>query len=149
MDNIKREKEMIQCVHQELCDLSRDLKYRNQKLQQEAKSLENMKKTIEMNKADLESREKQVKKEVHQMIQISIRQKEKQMKLDTEVIVSKYEEAIEQLNKENRRLQTSLKDMVATNRQLRDQNKKSDVDMTEKDKKIAELQSHIKLVFFC
>jgi predicted RNase H-like nuclease (RuvC/YqgF family) len=40
---------------------------------------------------------------------------------NTKELIKKYEDVVEQLNKENKRLQVSLKDMVQTNRNLRDQ----------------------------
>ena len=53
---------------------------------------------------------------------------------------------VEQLNRENKRLQVSLKEMVATNRLLRDQNKSLTNEVDVKDKRIEELNIAIKTV---
>jgi hypothetical protein len=143
-DHFKREKEIIQVVHQELCELSRDLKLRNEKLQKDSEHLELLRRQVYDSQAQLDQREKQIKKEVHTMIHATIRQKEKQMKQDTQEVIKKYEEVIDQLNKENKRLQTSLKDMVNTNRTLRDQNKRVLQEMDEKDKRIDEQSLQIR-----
>jgi phage host-nuclease inhibitor protein Gam len=135
---------MIQVVHQELCELSRDLKLRNEKLQKDSDQLEMLRREVHEGQSQLDQREKQIKKEVHTMIHATIRQKEKQMKQDTQEVIKKYEEVIDQLNKENKRLQTSLKDMVNTNRTLRDQNKRVLQEMDEKDKRIEEYSLQIR-----
>ncbi len=62
-----------------------------------------------------------MRKEAQAMALAALRQKEDKIKENTSKIVAKYEDALEQLGKENKRLQTSLKDMVSTNRSLRDQ----------------------------
>lgn len=61
--------------------------------------------------------------------------------------MSKYEQIIEQLNRENKRLQSSLKDMVGANRILRDQNKKQANEIEEKTILVDNQNIQIKQVY--
>ncbi|KAJ3257010.1 hypothetical protein HK103_004994 [Boothiomyces macroporosus] len=131
----KSEKEMYVKVHKELCDLSEDLKARNEKLQKETKELNKLKETIRISQAALEQREKNLNKDLDIMVNAALKQKEKAFRSDTEKIITKYEEAIEQLNKENKRLQNALKEM----------NKRCLSEMEEKDLKLEELSANLKL----
>ena len=80
------------------------------------------------------------------MVALKMKKKEQEMKESAKEIVAKYEEALEHLGRENKRLQTSLKDMVSTNRLLRDQNKVMQTESDEKDQKIEELSIQIRQV---
>ncbi|KAJ3312047.1 hypothetical protein HDV04_003434 [Boothiomyces sp. JEL0838] len=131
----KSEKEMYVKVHKELCDLSEDLKARNEKLQKETKELNKLKETIRISQAALEQREKNLNRDLDIMVNAALKQKEKAFRSDTEKIITKYEEAIEQLNKENKRLQSALKEM----------NKRCLSEMEEKDLKLEELSTNLKL----
>ncbi|KAJ3322295.1 hypothetical protein HDV06_003189 [Boothiomyces sp. JEL0866] len=131
----KSEKEIYVKVHKELCDLSDDLKARNEKLQKETKELNKLKESIRISQAALEQREKNLNRDLDMMVNAALKQKEKLFRSDTEKIITKYEDAIEQLNKESKRLQNALKDM----------NKRCLAEMEEKDQKLDELATNLKL----
>ena len=103
-----------------------------------------MKKQLEEEKKALEKKEKSLKKDAKNLIALNTKKKEEEWKENTKGIVSKYESALEHLGRENKRLQTSLKDMVSTNRLLREQNKAIQRDSDNKDIKIEELGFQIK-----
>ncbi|KAJ3304638.1 hypothetical protein HDV03_002459 [Kappamyces sp. JEL0829] len=133
-EGAKREKEVFETVHQEL----------NEKLQLESQKLHELKKSLEGMQISLERKEKAMNRQVQLLTDAALKQKEDRMKEQTTKIISKYEDALDQLGKENKRLQVSLKDMVATNRTLRDQNKKQLAEADEKDLKIEELAGLLK-----
>lgn len=105
-----------------------------------------LKKSLEEGQRALDNREKSIKKEAQQLVALKMKKKEQDMKEATKGVVVKYEEALEHLGRENKRLQSSLKDMVSTNRLLRDQNKILQTESDEKDQKIEDLSLQIKQV---
>lgn len=77
---MQKEAEMFRSVHQELCDLSNDLKLKNEKIQQDAKNLEKQRQSLQAEQSALLVQEKRLKKDVQLMVASAIKQKEKQMK---------------------------------------------------------------------
>ena len=144
LDGVEREKQVIKTVHQELCELSRDLKNKSAKVKEEELALSQLKSSLNAQRVELERKEKNVNFDAQQLVTSALRKRETQIKVDTEKIVLKYEDALEQLSKENKRLQTSLKDMVTTSRTLREQNKKVQAEVDQKDAKIEELGLQLK-----
>jgi hypothetical protein len=138
------EKQVIQTVHQELCELSKDLKNKSTKIQEESMVLSKMKTSLNSQRIELEKKEKMLNADVQQLVAASLKKREAQIKQDTEKIVLKYEDALEQLSKENKRLQTSLKDMVGTSRSLREQNKKIQAEVDQKEAKLEDLTNQLK-----
>lgn len=123
-EGIKREKEVFTTIHKELCAVSKDLTARHEKIQEESKKMLHLKQTFQEERLLLEKRERAIKKDVQTMVALALKQKYIELEQGTKVILKKYEDALDQLAKENKRLQVSLRDMVSTNRLLRDQNKK-------------------------
>lgn len=62
------------------------------------------------------------------------------------IIVKKYEDMLEQLNKENKRLNSSLKGMVSTNRIARDQNKVISTELAISEEQIKQISLQLKNV---
>ncbi|KAI8895393.1 hypothetical protein BC833DRAFT_601456 [Globomyces pollinis-pini] len=142
---IEREKKVFQTVHQELCLLSQDLKTKHAKLVRESNELKLQKQQLDELKASLELRENQLQADVKELVANSIKQKDRQRKIDTETVINKYEDVVDHLTRENKRLQNALKEMVTANRQLRDQNKKLILENDEKEKRMEEQAVTIKL----
>ena len=83
--------------------------------------MNDLKQSLESTKIALEKRERGMKKEVQLLVATKMKKTEESLKETSKGLVIRYESALEQLSKENKRLQTSLKDMISTNRILRDQ----------------------------
>lgn len=113
----------------------------------ESQRLEQLKLALEAGQKALDAREKSMKKEAQQLLASKMKKREEELKEGTKGIVLKYEEALEHLGRENKRLQTSLKDMVSTNRLLREQAKTIQAESDEKDLKLEELGIQVKQVY--
>lgn len=129
---LDREQEVYKTVHQELCNLSSDLKHRNEKSIKEDVRLNDL-------RLDLEKRERRMRREVERLVESVAKEREQRVLKETKEVVGKYELALEQLSKENRRVQISLKEMVQSNRILREQSKSVEEQLVKRDASIKDL----------
>ncbi|KAI8914180.1 hypothetical protein EDD86DRAFT_198662 [Gorgonomyces haynaldii] len=135
--SLQQSQTRLSLVQQELQDLSKALKVRNQELKE--KELELQKREHKIHK-----REQKLEQELTQTVQQAVTQREQLFGQETQLLVKRYEEKLDEFAKENKRLHSSLKDLVQTNRQLRDQVKDQTADGEKKDLKIQELQLLLK-----
>jgi predicted nucleic acid-binding Zn-ribbon protein len=87
---------------------------------QDIKRLKQKEENLAAKEMKLSQRESSFKKDLKDIIARAVASREKQTEQDTAMMIKKYEEMLNQLNRENRRLQASLKDVVAANRGLRE-----------------------------
>jgi hypothetical protein len=135
-----RSKSFYAKIHGELQKLSKSLNEKNE-------ILKNKEIKLTLQEKMLDKKEKLMSKEFETLLQSATQKKVEQYQNDAQLMISNYEDAIEQLNKENKRLQQSLKEMVTTNRLLRDQNKSVSSENSQKEALVEELQLQLKKVF--
>ena len=132
---LRKTREDLLAAQAELASLARDIHLKSRLVKQQQLELASERKNIETREAELETKsiaanslqrklrlmESKVKEEVDLLVVSGIKTREEELKRDTEVLIRRYEESLEMLGKENKRVQVSLKEMVVTNRHLRDQ----------------------------
>ncbi|KAK5670904.1 hypothetical protein QVD99_002674 [Batrachochytrium dendrobatidis] len=131
------QKQVLTKVHAELSSLTKELHKRiakvterelyikSQELNWKSKELDLTNRELAFVARDKQMRiqENRIEKEVQTLVEQRIASQNDAIQQNAKSIVKQYGDMLEQSNKENKRLQTSLRDMVTANRLLRDQNK--------------------------
>jgi hypothetical protein len=160
----------VKSVHEELCSLSNDLKAKKSRIEHDQTTLLEKQRSFsqkqhlfeqnqeQFNQIYTKQKQKLIDKETKFKEFVAFKEQElsekskliksidKKSLEDSKLIMFKYEEIIENLTKENKRLQISLKDMLQTNRNLRNQNKQQIIKLDQKELKIEELIAELKNV---
>eukprot|EP00842_Homolaphlyctis_polyrhiza_P005156 jgi/Hompol1/5641/HPOL_004592-RA len=123
---------------EDITDREMDLRSRQQQLKSTQLDLNDRESSLTRREKRLAEREKLVELDVQRLVADRLKLHDSTIKQDAEVIVKKYDEMLDQLGRENKRLQTTLKELVITNRTLRDQNKKLTLLVDEKERLIDE-----------
>ncbi|TPX72197.1 hypothetical protein SpCBS45565_g00442 [Spizellomyces sp. 'palustris'] len=115
-DGLTREthQRMLLKIHSELSELAHRLKKKR-------RAADVKEEQLAAKERQLQIREAHILKEVEKLVTLRLGKKEEVLKKDAEVIVEQYDDALTATVKENKRLQASLRDLIAVNRQMRGQ----------------------------
>ncbi|KAI8929689.1 hypothetical protein BC831DRAFT_258537 [Entophlyctis helioformis] len=149
---LRKQKDALAVVRHELAILAKQIQKRSDDVTERENAVRAKEQTLRSRELDLADRETslasmekrvhaqetRISKEVESLVALRLKQHDLGVKQDAEMIVKRYDDMVEQIGRENKRLQSSLRDLVATNRALRDQNKKMMADMDDKSQRLEE-----------
>ncbi|TPX35626.1 hypothetical protein SeLEV6574_g08155, partial [Synchytrium endobioticum] len=116
-------------LHAELTDLSTQLQEKSRQLKQQARDLEIRERKIQ----DAEARVQEV---VDKRLATEITKREDAWRKDVDQIIRKYDETLDDFAKENKRISSSMREVITLNRSLREQVTASALDIESRDKLI-------------
>ncbi|KND00795.1 uncharacterized protein SPPG_09156 [Spizellomyces punctatus DAOM BR117] len=138
-DGLTREthQRMLLKIHSELSELAHRLKKKR-------RAADLKEQQLAAKERHLQTRETHILKEVEKLVTLRLAKKEEVLKKDAEVIVEQYDDALTTTVKENKRLQASLRDLIAVNRQMREQVSKLQEDAWERERELEEQRNQLK-----
>ncbi|KAH6593243.1 hypothetical protein BASA50_007450 [Batrachochytrium salamandrivorans] len=99
---------------------------------------------ISQKEKQLQLYETRMDREVNTLVDQRVKSRDDAIQRDAHTIVRKYDDMLEQVGKENKRLQASLREMVTANRLLRDQNKQLSLGKDDAEQRLDEQTSMLK-----